>query len=128
MPANRIKQITFDVDTLVTKKILGEKGYTQIYNDIRTFMEKNGFSHIQGSAYLSNKPMSNTRVYMLIQQLLKNKPYISKCVRTMTQTDVGKSYDMDAMFQYDGTPGQYENLSQQKKQQQEKGNDINYER
>ncbi len=124
--SNKIKQVAFDVDTRVTKKILGDKKYTQIYKDIRTFMENNGFTHIQGSVYLSEKPMSNTRVHILVRQMLADKPYILKCVRTMTQTDVGKRYDMDALFQHDGTPGQFVDMYHQK--HQETDNDITYDR
>ena len=33
------KQLTFDLDTKVAKKILGDKNYTKAYADIRRFMK-----------------------------------------------------------------------------------------
>lgn len=121
------KQIAFDIDTKVTKSILGNN-YTKIYSDIRAYMDKNGFSHIQGSVYISEKPMSTVLVTLKINELLQKHPYISKCVRDMTQTNVTAVSNLDALFQYDGTPGQYANLLQQKQKQQETEHDIGCER
>ncbi len=36
----RRKQVSFDIDTNVAKKIFGEQSYTKIYADIRGFMGK----------------------------------------------------------------------------------------
>ncbi len=119
------KQIAFDIDTSVARAILGSN-YTKVYSDIRRYLEGNGFEHIQGSVYVSKKPMSAVAVTLNINGLLKKYPYLSKCVRDMTQTNVSNVSDLSALFQHDGTPGKFANLYQQK--QQEHNNDTYYER
>lgn len=117
------KQIAFDIDTKVAKAILGDN-YTRIYRDIRSYLEDNGFTHIQGSVYMSDKPMSTLVVTLKINGLLQKHPYISKCVRDMTQTNVTSVSDLSALFQHDGTPGQYANMFQKKQTDK----DITYDR
>lgn len=60
------KQISFDIDTNVAKKILGESNYTQIYADIRKVMRANGWEHIEGSVYMSKNEVDNIDVTFLI--------------------------------------------------------------
>lgn len=52
---NKRKQLTFDLDTKVAKKIFGDKNYTTAYAHIRKFMENEGWKHIEGSVYMSQK-------------------------------------------------------------------------
>jgi len=104
----RKKQISFDLDTDVCKKILGDDRYTRAYKDIRSFFEKNGYSHIEGSVYMSNHSMNNVRVFRLLKDLLTEHPYLSKCIREIHQTDVSNVHSLNQYFTYDGTPGQYE--------------------
>ncbi len=56
------KQITFDLDTNVCKKIFGKDNFRQPYKEIRDFFRENGFIHIEGSSYMSNHEMSNLAV------------------------------------------------------------------
>lgn len=58
------EQITFDIDTNVAKQIFGEQNYTKIYADIRNFMEKERWKHIEGSVYMSGKAMENIDVFL----------------------------------------------------------------
>lgn len=100
------KQITFDIDTNVAKKILG-KNYTNLYKNIKNFLENKGWKHIEGSVYMSNKALSSTNVSYLIDELLKKYPYLSKCVRDMHQSDISNIHGLHHQFDYDGTPGEY---------------------
>lgn len=108
------KQLTFDIDTNVAKKILGEQNYTNIYANIRRFMEKEGWKHIEGSVYMSNKPLDNGDVIYLIQDMKKQYPYLDKCIREMHQTDISKIHSLNYYLEYDGTPGRYEQNQEQK--------------
>lgn len=102
------KQISFDIDTNVGKKIFGEQGYTKIYADIRRFMRKEGWKHIEGSVYISGQPMNNIGVGYMIKELRKQYSYLEKCVREIHQADVSNVHSLNQYFSYDGTPGQYE--------------------
>lgn len=110
----RRKQITFDIDTNVTKQILGEHNHTKIYADIRNFMEKERWKHVEGSVYMSGGAVENADVFLLIGKLKEQYPYLAKCVREMHQTDVSKVHSLNHYFEYDGTPGQYERKQGQK--------------
>lgn len=102
------KQVSFDIDTNVAKKILGEQSYTKIYADIRRFMEKEGWKHIEGSVYMSGHPMINGDILYMIEEIKVKYPYLEKCVREIHQADVSNVHSLNQYFSYDGTPGQYE--------------------
>lgn len=108
------KQISFDLDTDVCKRILGEEKYTNAYKDIRRFLEGKDFTHIEGSVYMSNHKMDNIRVVRLIDSLMAQYPYLSKCVRQMHQADISRVHSLNQYFEYDGTPGRYERKQEQK--------------
>lgn len=103
------KQIAFDIDTNVAKQILGTN-YTKVYDDIKRFAKKK-FTHIQGSVYVSRKSMTIPSVSIFISDLLKQYPYIEKCVRDMTVTSVSKNTSLNVYFSYDGTAGQYKKFN-----------------
>ncbi len=104
----RRKQVSFDIDTNVAKKIFGEQSYTKIYADIRGFMGKKGWKHIEGSVYMSNHPMTNGDILYMIDEIKEKYPYLEKCVREIHQADVSNVHSLNQYFSYDGTPGQYE--------------------
>lgn len=102
------KQVSFDIDTKVTKKILGEQSYTKIYADIREFMKKRGWQHIEGSVYMSKHPMGNGDILYLIDEMKEKYPYFEKCIKEIHQADISNVHSLNQYFSYDGTPGQYE--------------------
>lgn len=104
----RRKQISFDLDTDICKKILGEEQYTKAYKDIRSFFERNNCLHIEGSVYMSNHEMNNARTVRLLKKLLTEHPYLSKCIKEIHQADVSNVHSLNQYFSYDGTPGKYE--------------------
>lgn len=110
------KQIAFDLDTKVCKQIMGNK-YNHIYDVIQKFMKDEGFVHIQGSVYISEKPMSVTKVHTVIDDMLNKYPLLSKCVRDITHADIGDRYSLNHRFDYDGTAGKFKrfDIDEQKK-------------
>ena len=110
------KQLTFDIDTNIAKEILGEKNYTDIYKKIRKFMEGEGWVHIEGSVYMSQKPLSNMQIAHLVYNLNKKYPYITKCVREMHQADISEIHSLNHYFEYDGTPGKYVQIGERSKE------------
>lgn len=109
--SNCRKQITFDLDTNVLKEIHGKKSYTKGYSDIKSFMEKNDFKHIEGSVYSSVKTMNNQEVLDLIDSLKEEYEYLDKCVRDMHMTDIGETHSLGGQFSYDGTAGEFANTA-----------------
>lgn len=103
----RRKQLTFDIDTKVAKEILGKSNYTTAYSNIKSYMKSRRWIHIEGSVYMSQKPMSNTMVALFISDLKKQYPYLSKCIRNIHQSDISNIHSLDHLFEYDGTPGKF---------------------
>lgn len=101
------KQLTFDIDTNVAKEILGEQKYRIIYINIRKFMEKEGWQHIEGSVYMSRAPLSTTKVAWLVDALKEKYPYLTKCIRDMHQSDISNVHGLHNHFEYDGTAGKF---------------------
>lgn len=104
----RRKQFSFDLDTDVCKKILGDKNYTKAYKDIGNFLKENDCSHIEGSVYASNHGLDNMGVVRLLGDLLEKYPYLTKCVKEIHHANVPNIHSLNQYFSYDGTPGQYE--------------------
>lgn len=102
------KQISFDIDTNVAKQILGEQHYTKVYKDIRKFMEKEGWKHIEGSVYMSGRSMNNADISYMLLDIKSQYPYLEKCIKEIHQADVSNVHSLNQYFSYDGTPGKYE--------------------
>lgn len=112
------KQIAFDIDTNIAKEILGGN-YRKIYENIRKYLEKNGFEHLQGSVYVSKEALSNTKITAIINGLLTKYNYLEKCVRDIRKTDITREHSLNHLFSYDGTLGDFvigkEKLAKSKK-------------
>ncbi|PIE74183.1 MAG: hypothetical protein CSA19_01055 [Deltaproteobacteria bacterium] len=69
------KVINFDLDTKALREHLGEasKGYYKI----KRFMLKNGFTHRQGSGYISNDAMDEKDVRFLIEKIKPSMPWLA---------------------------------------------------
>jgi len=100
------KQIIFDIDTKIAEKILG-KNYRKIYSDIKKYLEAKGFTHIEGSGYMSKNIMSSIQVTQIIIGLIEEYPYLSKCIRDIRQTNVVDEQSLNDLFDYDGTVGRF---------------------
>lgn len=110
------KQIAFDLDTNVLKQIFGAN-YTKAYDDIGRFL-KDDFDHIQGSVYISKKPMTNMYVFHYIKDLKNQYPYLDKCVRdiSLSSISISRNKNLNQLFSYDGTAGKYKTAAKVKRE------------
>ena len=106
------KEIIFNIDTNGKENILGEKNNTTVYADIKDFMENEGWTRIEDSIYMSEKELSTTDVTNLIDDLIQQYPYLSKCIREIHQADIADVRSLNHLFDYDGTPGEYASYEQ----------------
>ena len=102
----RMRQIMFDLDTDVLRKILGAN-YRNVYRNLENFFVSNGFSHVQGSGYIGNKSISNTEIFNMMKRMKRKYPYIEKCFRDIRVADITDINSLNSYFDYDGTPGKY---------------------
>lgn len=113
------KQITFDLDTDAMKKYYPSDSWNNGYEVIKRHMKKNDFIWLQGSTYASEKPMSHVRVQGIINELIKDNPWLNKCMRDCRESNIGKEHNLNYMFDKDAEVLTREELNKQKKQEQQ---------
>lgn len=90
MKKNR-KAINFDLDTVEIKRLgLYPKGYKILG---KAFKEQ-GFTHRQGSGYVSKKPLTNNEVQFRVRSIIKENLWLLNCVNKMDVTDIGPQHDL----------------------------------
>lgn len=98
MDSAQKKRINFDLDTEALKKYYPGRDWHNAYYDVRSYFEKNGFEHIQGSGYHSVSPMSEIKAMAVLYQMTKELPWLNFCVRICTISDVPELYDISYVF------------------------------
>ena len=97
--ADRRIQIIFDLDNVLLEEI--EPGSRKnIYTNIKRFMSKNGFEHIEYSGYVSTEPMKLAEVLDVVRALKIAFPILDDVVEEMHVTEVGNTYSLDNLFHY----------------------------
>lgn len=85
------KAINFDLDT----KKLKENGlYTDGYRQLGRSLHKYGFDHRQGSGYVSRDKMISADVADVVNNVVRENPWLSDCVKKCDVTVVGKQFDL----------------------------------
>ncbi len=86
------KALHFDLSTDALKQYYPKDNHTRAYKDIESFLTKNGFIHIQGSGYETEKPTSRTQIDRLVKKMVFENPWIAYCVKDCRVTDIGRSH------------------------------------
>lgn len=92
------KQIAFDLDTKALEKYYPTNNWRKAYADIKAFMSKNDFSWQQGSVYVSDRPITSTRVTSVLRELAKEYKWLNVCMRDCRETSIGKQQDRNHIF------------------------------
>ena len=90
--------IHFDLDTKALEKYYTSDSWRNAYEVVRNFFKQNEIEHEQGSGYHSKNPMSRFDVINIIDAMIIQYPWLSKCVRVCTIADVPVAYDITHMF------------------------------
>lgn len=85
------KVIDFDLDTNEMKR-LGV--YSDGYRRLGASLQKQGFTHRQGSGYVSKSRLNNAQVVDAIERIALENPWLEECVKKMDVSDVGRLYDV----------------------------------
>lgn len=99
MDSTQRKGINFDLDTEVLKEHYPKGDWHNAYCDVRSYFEKNGFEHIQGSGYHSTKEMSEIKAMAVIYRMTKEIPWLNYCVSVCMISDVPELYDISHVFE-----------------------------
>ena len=93
LPGVYREEFIFDIDTKQGDKYFGS--YRKIYPIIERYLKKNGFKHIEGSAYRSIEPMKRERFLRLFRKLLKETPNLSECIKEVHLAEVIDDYSLN---------------------------------
>lgn len=75
--ASTKKQLCFDLDTNALKQYYPSKSWNNAYELIRKHMTAHGFNWIQGSVYVSEKPIKSYRVTRILNDLVQQNPWLN---------------------------------------------------
>ena len=92
------KQIAFDLDTKALKKYYPSKSWHGAYDVIKRHMTANGFYWLQGSVYVSERPMRPFHVTRIVNDLVNKNMWLNACMRDCRETNVGTNYDINKLF------------------------------
>lgn len=90
------KAVNFDLDTLkLREKFLDTR---KPYNDIKKFMESNGFERRQYSGYVSINPISESKIILLMKKMRKKNTWLKDCIQKFDVTEIGNTFDLKYIF------------------------------
>lgn len=92
------KQISFDLDTKTLKIYYPSEHWQNSYEIIKRHMLKNGFKWLQGSVYVSQKPMSSAEATHILGNLVKKNPWLNLCMRDCREANIGKEHSKKYVF------------------------------
>lgn len=95
---NTRKQIVFDLDTNALKIYYPSDSWNNAYAIIRKHMQAHGFQWLQGSVYVSAKPMKPYHVTRTLAELVENNPWLNVCMRDCRATNIGNEYSQNYLF------------------------------
>ena len=75
--------IAFDMNTKALQKYYKDNNWRNAYNDIGLFLDKQGFTHEQGSVYDSKDSISNNELTLIINSLFKRFKWFPLCVKSI---------------------------------------------
>ncbi len=94
--------VYFDLDVQALKNIYEPASghdYTNAYHEIRSFMEKEGYEHEQGSVYHSVGEKDRSDVIRTVQGLQDEKAWLKECVKKMSYAEISEEHDLTDIFQ-----------------------------
>ena len=96
MESSTRKFINFDLDTNLMKTYNLSRYY--VYSNIKTFMEKNNFEHVQYSGYESKEPLIDFKVIDLIEKMRFDLPWISPLIKDIVITEIKQQHRYNYLF------------------------------
>lgn len=87
-------ELTFDLNHQEIS--LRYKNVSQAYNDLKDFLEKNGFKHELGSTYITNKKYSRNNIEIILSDLTKDMPQFKGTFNSATLSEIEKPLHLEA--------------------------------
>ena len=109
------KGIFFDLDTDQLKEYYPKPSWNHAYDDVERFLKNHGFTHEQGSGYLSKEPMAEGDTLEVIHELRLKYPWLNKCVTVLSIADMPATHDATYMFDKEADVPRREDIKTEKK-------------
>lgn len=61
-------------------------------------MIKSGFIWLQGSLYISKKPITSTEVTDILDDLVVSNPWLNLCMRDCREANIGREHSKNHIF------------------------------
>lgn len=88
------RAINFDLSIDLLKEYYNAETPKNAYKELRSFFCQEGFTHRQGSGYISVDPLSDTAVVNLCKKMKKELPWLEKCAKKMDLTNIGSMHNI----------------------------------
>lgn len=92
------RAINFDLNIEALRENYSVTNPKGAYREIRSFLEKNGFFHRQGSGYCSKDRITDTELVKVMTEMFKTFPWLEACTKKIDATDIGKIYDIKELL------------------------------
>lgn len=92
------RAINFDLNIEALRENYSVTNPKGAYREIRSFLEKNGFFHRQGSGYCSKDRITDTELVKVMTEMFKTFPWLEVCTKKIDATDIGKIYDIKELL------------------------------
>ncbi|SQC36494.1 hybrid protein contained Cpp29 and VapD [Helicobacter fennelliae] len=90
----KLKSIAFDLDTKALQEHYTKGDWHNAYNDIAAFLDKQHFTHSQGSVYDSTTKFSDDGLGKLIEKMNSELTWLAHCIKSI------RGYDQPVMIDY----------------------------
>ncbi len=104
------KMINFDLDTKALQTFYPKADWHNAYSDIRSFLQKEGFEHRQGSGYISKSNITYSEIQVIIDNLSRSNSWLSQCINKCDVTSVGATFDLTGIIKSGATAKKVEEL------------------
>lgn len=88
------RAINFDLSIKLLKEYYNAETPKNAYKELRSFFVENGFTHRQGSGYISVDPISDAAVANLCMTLKDEFPWLEQCAKSIDLTNVFGMHDI----------------------------------
>lgn len=90
--------MAFDLDTDAMKIYYPSESWNNGYDVIRRHMANNGFDWLQGSVYISQKPITSAEVTDILDELVSKNPWLNICMRDCRESNIGREHSKNHLF------------------------------
>ena len=90
----RVYAITFDFDTELLEQLYHDDSWRNAYQDVRRFLEANGFENKQGSVYFALDEIDATDCIAVVQDLADEYDWFVPSLRDIRMLRIEENNDM----------------------------------